>query len=369
MTIRTPVYLDYHATTPCDPAVVEAMIPYFGLEKFGNANAHTHANGRRAAQALAQAKVEIAALVNATPETLILTSGATEANMMALAATQCSRTEILVSALEHPSVFDTARQSGLSVNIIPATADGFITPDALRVLISNQTRLVSVMLANHEIGTIQPVAALTEIAREAGALFHCDATQAVGKIPVDVLALGVDFISFSAHKFYGPQGIGALYARSAPLQRSGTVPLALAVGMAAACRIAGEKMQDELVRIQNLTEIFLQMLQSNLPQIQVNGALTPRLPGSLNVRLPGFNAEDLLLDLVDDLCLSTGAACASKARQPSSVLKAIGLSDTEIDQSIRLSLGRMTTREDILFAAEKITAYCRQNFDRLHQAS
>jgi cysteine desulfurase len=369
MTRRTPVYLDYHATTPCDPAVVDAMIPYFGAEKFGNANARTHAHGRRAAEALAQAKAEIAALVNTTPETLTLTSGATEANLMALSATQTSRTEILVGALEHPSVFDAALQSGLSVKNIPATPDGFIMPDALRALISNQTRLVSVMLANHEIGTIQPVAALAEIAREAGALFHCDATQAVGKIPVDVLALGVDFLSFSAHKLYGPQGIGALYARSGSLQRPGTVPLALAVGMAAACRIAGEKMQGEAQRLQGLTDIFLQMLQSNLPQIQVNGALSPRLPGSLNLRLPGINAEDLLLDLADDLYLSTGAACASKTRQPSPVLKAIGLSDTEISNSIRLSLGRMTTHEDVLFAAERITAHCRQDCVRLHQAS
>ncbi|MGZ9096843.1 MAG: cysteine desulfurase family protein [Micavibrio sp.] len=369
MTMRTPVYLDCHATTPCDPAVVESMIPYFGLEKFGNSNARTHANGRRAAQALAQAKAEIAALVNANPENIILTSGATEANMMALAAPKSSRTEILVSALEHPSVFDAARQSGLSVKIIPATADGFITPESLRALISDKTQIVSVMLANHEIGTIQSIAALAEIARDAGALFHCDATQAAGKIPVDVSALGVDFLSFSAHKLYGPQGIGALYARSGTVQRPGTVPLALAVGMAAACRIAGEKMQDEAARLQDLTDILLQKLQDNLLQIQVNGALSPRLPGSLNFRLPGINAENLLLDLAEDLCLSTGAACASKTRQPSPVLKAIRLSDIEISNSIRLSMGRMTMREDILFAVEKITAHCRQEIVRLRQAS
>ncbi len=358
MTLNTPVYFDCHATTPCDPAVIEAMIPYFGIEKFGNANARTHANGRHAAKALAQASAEIAALINATPESLTLTSGATEANRLALATTLSPRTEILISAIEHPSVFEAARQSGLLVKIIPATPEGFITPDALRAAISDKTRLVSVMFANHEIGTIQPVAELAAIAHEAGALFHCDATQAVGKIPVDVKALGVDFLSFSAHKIYGPQGIGALYARSGTVQRSGTVPLALSVGMAASCRIAAELMQSEAERLRGLMDFFLQTLQAGLPGIQVNGALSSRLPGSLNLRLPGLNAEDVLLDLADELCLSTGAACVSKTRQPSPVLKAIGLSDIDIASSIRLSPGRMTTREDMAYAAEKLLESC-----------
>lgn len=358
MTINNPIYLDCHATTPCDPAVIEAMIPYFGAEKFGNANARTHANGRSAAKALEQAKTEIAALINAAPETLTLTSGATESNILALATTLSSRTEILVSAIEHPSVFEAARKSGLSMKIIPATPEGFITPDALKSLISDQTRLVAVMLANHEIGTIQPVAELAAIAHEAGVLFHCDATQAVGKISVDVKALGVDFLSFSAHKMYGPQGIGALYARSAPVQRSGTVPLALSVGMARACRIAADIMQGEAERLQDISDYFLQTLQSGLPGVLVNGAVSPRLPGSLNLRLPGLNAEDILLDLANELCLSTGAACASKTRQPSPVLRAIGLTDLDIASSIRLSPGRMTTREDMAYAAEKLLNAC-----------
>ena len=361
MTLRLPVYLDYHATSPCDPEVVAAMMPYFGAEKFGNANARTHQNGRHAAQALDRAKMEIAALLNGTPETLTLTSGATESNMMVfrgLMDKASSRTEILISALEHQSVVDAAHRSGLAVTIIPASPGGFILPDVLRTLISTKTRLVSVMMANHDIGTIQAVRDLADISHEAGALFHCDATQAAGKIPLDVQALGADFLSLSAHKFYGPQGIGALYARSGPLSRPGTVPLALAVGMGEACRIARQTMQDESRRLQRLTDILLTALQASLPGLQVNGALSPRLPGSLNLRFPGLNAEDMILDLDADLCLSTGAACASKTRKPSPVLKAIGLSDLDISSSIRLSLGRMTAQEDVVYAAEKMIAAC-----------
>lgn len=356
-----PVYLDCHATTPCDPAVIAAMIPYFGAEKFGNANARTHRNGRRAAQALDRAKAEIAALLNATPETLTMTSGATESNMMVfrdLAATPSLREEILISALEHQSVADAAHRSGLTVKIIPANPDGFILPEVLRALVSTKTRMVAVMMANHEIGTIQAVRELAEISHESGALFHCDATQAVGKIPVDARESGADFLSFSAHKFYGPQGIGALYSRSGPMVRPGTVPLALSVGMGEACRIAGELMQGEAQRLQGLTDVLLKILQSGLPGIQVNGALSPRLPGSLNLRFPGLDAEDMLIGLEKNLCLSTGAACASRTRKPSPVLRAIGLSDRDIAGSIRLSPGRMTTHEDIVYAAEKMIEAC-----------
>lgn len=358
MNMRLPVYLDYHATTPCDPEVIEAMVPFFGGDKFGNANARSHQNGRRAAQALAQAKEDVARLLNAVPETLTLTSGATESNRMVFTMAPSERTEILISALEHPSVVNAAYESGLSVKVIPASPEGFILPEALKALISTKTRLVSVMLANHEIGTIQPVRELAGISREAGALFHCDATQAVGKIPLDVATLGVDFLSFSAHKFYGPQGIGGLYARSGIASRAGTVPLALAVGMGVACRIAAQNMTEDAQRLGNLADTLLRALQSSLPEMRVNGALSPRLPGSLNLCFPGVDAEEMLLDLAADLCLSTGAACASRTRQPSPVLKTIGLSDGDIAGSIRLSLGRMSTHDDVLYAAEKLTNAC-----------
>lgn len=358
MSMRLPVYLDYHATTPCDPEVIDAMVPFFGSEKFGNTYARSHQNGRRAAQALAHAKEDVASLLNAAPEMLTMTSGATESNRMVCEIAPSGRTEILISALEHPSVVNAAQESGLSVKVIPANPDGFILPEALKALISKKTRLVSVMLANHEIGTIQPVQELAEISHAAGALFHCDATQAVGRIPVDATMLGVDFLSFSAHKFYGPQGIGGLYARSGMVPRAGTVPLALAVGMGAACRIAAQTMADEAQRLRNLADTLLKALQSSLPEMRVNGALSPRLPGSLNLCFPGLDAEEMLLDLVADLCLSTGAACASRTRKPSPVLKAIGLSDEDIAGSIRLSLGRMSTHDDVLYAAEKVIDAC-----------
>ncbi len=320
-----PVYLDYHATTPCDPAVVEAMLPYFSAE-FGNEGSRNE-TGRRAARVLAAAKKDIAALIGAAPESLILTSGATEANNMALrgiAMAAGGRNEILIGALEHDSVRGTAEtlsREGFKVGIIPATAAGFIEPEAVAERVSGKTLLVSVMAASHELGTIQPVADICRISHEAGALFHCDATQAAGKIPLNVAAMDIDLLSFSAHKLYGPQGIGALYARTTPPVkltplmcggsqqrglRPGTIPLAPAAGFGTACRIAADRMEADRQHLQFLSELLLKKLRAGMPGMEVNGGLTPRLPGSLNIRIPGACAEDILLDLANDLCLSTG---------------------------------------------------------------
>jgi len=372
--MKLPVYLDYHATTPCDPRVVEAMLPYFIADKFGNASASSHRNGREAAKAVAEAKEKITALIGGVPEALILTSGATEANNMALSGlvtTNRNRNEILISALEHASVINSAEhlaKQGFIVRTIPATKEGFIMPDAVSKLISGKTLLVSVMAANHEIGTIQPIAEISGIAHAAGALFHCDATQAVGKIPVNVDTMGIDLLSLSGHKFYGPPGIGALYMRPkppiklSPIQfggnqqgiRPGTIPLALSIGLGEACRIAGAIMNKETHRLQKLTDLMLLKLDEANVDFQINGALSPRLPGSLNLKLPNVCAEDILLDLADDICISTGATCASQSSAPSSVLKAIGLRDEEIESCLRISFGRLTTGEEIIFAAEKL---------------
>lgn len=375
MTATLPLYLDYHATTPCDPAVVEAMTPYFTAQ-FGNPSAKSHANGRAAAAAVAEAKEKIAALIGGTPESVILTSGATESNNIALlgiaaAADRGERNEILVSALEHASIRHAAAhlgKNGFIVKTIPATADGLITPEAVATCISDKTLLVSVMTVNHEIGTIQPVEAIATIAHAAGALFHSDAAQAAGKIPIHVESMGIDLLSLSGHKFYGPQGIGALYVRSKPPikrspvlfggeqqpGRSGTIPLALAIGLGEACRIAGSLMQGEALRQKALTEAFLKILRERNITFTINGSMTSRLPGSLNLLFPGKSADSLLLDLSGDLCLSTGSACASGSRSPSAVLKAIGLSDEETASCLRVSFGRQTSLEDVVCAAEKI---------------
>ncbi|MBI1214970.1 MAG: aminotransferase class V-fold PLP-dependent enzyme [Alphaproteobacteria bacterium] len=378
MTVQRPLYLDYHSTTPCDPAALEAMLPYFGPEKFGNPGAKAHAHGRRAAAELEAAKARIAALVGATAESLTVTSGATESNNLALLGTAAAaaeaktgRNEILVGALEHDCVrktFEHLGKKGFAVITVPATSEGFITAAAVKERVSDKTLLVSVMAANHEIGTVQPVAEIAKVAHDAGALFHSDAAQAAGKIPLDVAAMDIDMLSFCSHKIYGPSGIGALYVRQKPpvaidsvfhggsqqSLRPGTVPLALAVGFGAACDIAREKMEEQARHLSARAELLLKTLEEAGAGHAVNGALSPRLPGSLNLRFEGVMAEDLMLDLAEELCMSTGAACASAAKKPSPVLKAIGLSDEQIAGSVRISLGRKTTEEDVIFAARTL---------------
>lgn len=349
--MKLPIYLDHHATTPCDPHVVETMLPYFH-ERFGNAATRENANGRTAQKAASEAASHIAALLGALPESIHLTSGATAANHWALRGSRAhdGRDEIAIGALEHDSVVQAAKASGLTLRTIPATADGFITTEALESVLSPRTLLVSIQTANQEIGTIQDIHALAERTHAAGALFHTDATQAAGRIPLTVG--NADMLSLSAHKLYGPQGIGALYIRpSPPLEAAplhgGTIPLALAVGFGEACRLAATRMEAEARHLRRLADIFLNELQD----YALNGAPGNRLPGSLNLRFDGFNAGDLLLDCTDELCLSTGSACASAKREPSRVLRAIGLTDTQIASSIRLSFGRFNTEEEARFAA------------------
>lgn len=278
------------------------------------------------------------------------------------------RNEILISALEHDSVVNAAKHletRGFSIKIIPSTTAGFIEPNLVAEMTNNKTLLVSVMLANHEIGTLQPVSEIASVAHASGALFHCDASQAMGKVAIDVRKMGADLFSFSGHKFYGPQGIGVLYINARLLfggdqqrrLKPGTIPLALAIGLGEACRLAAQRQFEDALWLQELTALMRKKLFEDLPGFQINGA--PDLPGSINIRLPNINAEDLLLEVANDLCLSTGAACNSFTRAPSRVLKAIGLTDEEINRSIRISIGRMTTKEEILYAAERIVLHSR----------
>jgi len=350
----TRIYLDHHATTPLDPRVLDAMLPFFS-ERFGNANARMNARGRDAARSLDGARAQIGELVSAPPESVHLTSGASAANrqVFEFLAEGRDRDEVCVSSIEHPSVFAAASKSGFRVRRIPASVDGFITADALRTVCGRRTAMVSVLAASHELGTLQPIDALAEVAHGHGARFHCDATQAAGKVSMSWAA--ADVITLSAHKLYGPQGVGALIVRDSSSRlhpTRGTPPLALAVGFGAACALAGASMEFDGARLQRLTEQFLRGLGPHL----LNGAASPRLPGSLNLRLSGCDAEELLLGCAADLELSTGAACASAARQPSAVLRAIGLSDLEIASSIRLSFGRFNTEEEATRAAEILRA-------------
>lgn len=374
---QKPVYLDHHSTTPCAPEVVAAMQPCF-TEAFGNPSAINHARGRAAAARVEEARTQIAALIGAVPEAIVLTAGASEANNLALSGiarrAPPGRDEIVIGPMEHPSVTASAErlaESGFRLIVLPATDTGFVDPEAVRERVSARTLLVSVMAANHEIGTIQPIAGIAATAHAVGALFHTDATQAVGKIALDMGHDGIDLLSLSGHKFYGPPGIGALVVRQkppvalAPLilgggqqggLRSGTLPLALTVGLGAACALAGARMAADGERLGRLSRRLLDPLRAQVPDMKVNGSLDNRLPGSLNLCFPGVSAADLLLELADDLCLATGSACASGASAPSRVLKAIGLSNEDCAGSVRISLGRGSTEAEVDFAVERIAA-------------
>lgn len=363
-----PIYLDHHATTPCAPEAVAAMAPFFGAAAFGNPDARHSQHGRQAAAALQQAKTDIAALIHTTPETLVLLSGATEANFLAMATaaqTASVRREILVSAIEHDSMQRAVApliSAGFTVSVVPVTSAGYVLPETLAAMVSEKTLIVSVMLANHEIGTIQPVADISAIARARGALLHCDMTQAVGRIPVDVQALGVDMASFTAHKLYGPVGIGALYMRGGaqPRMRGGTIPLALAVGFATACRRAQDSLSSDAAHTEYLANIFVKHLETQPIDFRINGGRAARVPGSLNIRFAGVDAGDLLLAVSPQLSLSSGAACTSAQGVPSQVLRAIGLSDVEISECIRLCFGGMNTEEEAIAAATILAAAIRK---------
>jgi cysteine desulfurase len=372
--LQTAIYLDHHATTPCDPRVVEAMLPYFARE-FGNAASRTHAFGWRAEQAVEQARGEVAALVGADPREIVFTSGATESNNLALLgvarAARPRRAHVVTSRIEHRAVLDPCRaleREGVRVTYLDVARDGRVDPAAVEAALEADTLLVSIMFANNEIGTLQPIEAIGRIARARGVLFHCDAAQAAGKVPVDVVRDSIDLLSLSAHKLYGPKGVGALYVRRRPRieiepilhggghergLRSGTLPVPLCVGFGAACAIAASERAGEAERLTALRERLRAALVAGVESVHLNGHGELRLPGNLNVSFDGVEAEALLAAL-PELALSSGSACTSAKKEPSHVLRALGLAPERSLGSIRIGLGRGTTEAEVDFAAGRI---------------
>ncbi|MGP8245178.1 MAG: aminotransferase class V-fold PLP-dependent enzyme [Bryobacteraceae bacterium] len=372
--MRRSVYLDYHATTPVDPRVLEAMLPYFS-ERFGNAASRGHRFGWEAEKAVELARRQVAALAGADPREIVFTSGATESNNLALkGAAEAYRNRgghLVTMTTEHRAVLDPVRRlerQGWRVTVLEPGADGLLDPQRLAAAIEPSTVLVSVMHANNEIGVVEPIAAIGALCRERGVLYHCDAAQSFGKIRFDVNAAVVDLASLTAHKICGPKGVGALYVRRcerrvelAPQMdgggheagmRSGTLNVPGIVGFGAACAIAAEEMAEEATRVAGLRDRLLARL-SALDGIAVNGSLESRLPGNLNARFAGIDASDLLTAL-PDVAVSTGSACSSAVPEPSHVLLAIGLSRAEARSSIRFGLGRFHSEDDIDFAAGRV---------------
>jgi cysteine desulfurase len=369
------IYLDHHATTPVDPRVVEAMLPFF-TERFGNAASRHHRFGWEAGDAVERARRQLAALIGAGTKDIVFTSGATEANNLAIkgvaSAARTKGDHMVTVATEHKAVLDPMRrleQEGWRVTVLPVGRDGLVDVAALAAAVTDRTVLVSVMAANNETGVLQPVRELAAVAHAKGALFHTDAVQAAGKVPFDVEALDVDLASVTAHKVYGPKGVGALYVRRrgrrvdlTPLidgggqergARSGTLNVPGIVGFGAAAEIAGAEMDAEAQRLGGLRTRLLDGLRAKVDGVTVNGAMDARLPGNLNVSFDGIDGEALLLGL-EDVAVSSGAACT--AAEPSHVLVAMGIPKDRALASLRFGLGRGTTVEDIESAVETVGA-------------
>jgi cysteine desulfurase len=374
--MHRPVYLDYHATTPVDPRALEAMIPYFS-DEFGNPASRQHAYGWKAQEAVDRARGEIASLIGATAGEIVFTSGATESNNLAIKGCAQSARErgdhIVTVATEHKSVLDSFKKlerDGWRVTWLGVDGDGLIRLDELRAAVTDKTVLVSVMAANNEIGVLQPLAEIGAIVREAGAVLHTDAAQAAGKIPIDVNAMGIDLLSLTGHKIYGPKGAGALYIRRRkprlPIAcqidgggheqglRSGTLNVPGIVGLGRAAAICRAEMTDEGARLAALRDRLLEGLRSNLDGVRVNGSLSRRLPHNLHVSFDRIEGESLLMAL-GDLAVSTGSACSSGSQAPSHVLQAIGAVGEQGGASIRFGLGRGTTEADVDFAIERVS--------------
>jgi len=370
------VYMDNHATTPTDPRVLEAMLPYF-CEKFGNAASRHHRYGWEAEDAVEHAREQIARLIGAKPKEIIFTSGATESDNLAIKGVlefyREKGNHIVTVVTEHKAVLDPCRaleSRGLAtVTYLPVDRFGCIDLDDLRRAITDRTVLISIMHANNEIGTIHPLAEVGKIAKEKGVLFHTDATQAVGKIPLHVESMGIDLMSFTAHKLYGPKGCGALYVRShAPRVRlapqihgggherglrSGTLNVPGIVGFGAACEIAQREMASEAERIRALRERLYEKITRELDEVYLNGHPTERLPGNLNLSFAYVEGESLLLGL-KDIAVSSGSACTSATLEPSYVLKALGVSEELAHSSIRFGLGRFNTAEEVEYVADRV---------------
>jgi cysteine desulfurase len=378
---KLPIYLDYQSTTPTDPRVLAVMLPYF-TEKFGNPHSTSHSHGKEAAAAVEAARHQVARLIGADEREIIFTSGATESNNLAIKGALRfkgeTRRRVVTYVTEHKCVLESARrlgEEGVEVVLLPVRADGLVDLDLLaRTIDERPTTLVSVMAANNEIGVVQPLAEIGALCRARGVLFHSDAAQAVGKVPIDVEAMKIDLLSISGHKIYGPKGIGALYVRRRPRVRleplfdggaqergirSGTLAAPLCIALGEACAIAGAEMAAEAERLSQLRDRLYRGLKAAVPDVVLNGDAEHRLPGNLNLGFPGIDGQALLAE-VPELSLSLGSACTSAAVEPSYVLKALGLPDALANGSIRIGLGRFTSEAEVDFAVEHLASAVRR---------
>jgi len=378
--MKIPVYLDHHATTPVDPRVLEAMLPYF-TEHFGNAASKSHAFGWRAEEAVEEARERVGTLIGATAREIVWTSGATESDNLAVKGVarfhQAKGRHLVTTVVEHKAVLDSMHaleRDGFEVTYLPVDAAGLVDPEAVRSAIRPDTVLVSVMHANNEVGTVQPIEAIGRITRERGVLFHTDAVQSVGRLPFDVERAGVDLASLSAHKMYGPKGVGALYVRRRPRARlvaqmdggghergyrSGTLNVPGIVGFGRAAELARAEMPGEAERLLGLRERLRLAIEAGLDRVQVNGSLANRLPGNLNVSFQFVEGEALMLAM-KDVAVSSGSACTSASLEPSYVLRAMGVPDDMAHSSIRYGLGRFNTVEEVDFAARLVVEKVRK---------
>ena len=386
--LNTPIYLDNHATTRVDPRVLDVMLPFFS-EHYGNAASINHRFGDDARAAVETARDEVARLVAAASESVVFTSGATEANNLAIkgllapllrrrAMASNKAPHLIVNAAEHRAVLDPAKRlkrNGAAVTTIPVDEFGQVQPSSLVESLRPETQLVSVMLVNNEVGTVNPVAKLAAICHEHGALLHCDAVQAAGRVPIDLSSPGADLLTLSAHKVYGPKGVGALIVRRdgdrIPLEalidggghegqlRSGTLPVPLIVGFGEACRIAREEGTAESTRIAALRDELWEQLRRDLDGLHLNGHATERVCGNLNVSFEGVDG-DVLMNAMTEIAVSSGSACTSADPEPSHVLRAIGRSDQLTRASLRFGIGRFNTEDEIRFAADYVVAAVRR---------
>jgi cysteine desulfurase len=379
--MKLPIYMDNHATTRMDPRVFEAMKPYF-MEIYGNAASRNHSYGWEAEEAVEKARKQIGDLIGATGKEIVFTSGATESNNLAIKGVAQMYAEkgnhIITQVTEHKAVLDTCKhleKEGVRVTYLPVKKDGLIDLDQLRDAITDKTILISIMYANNEIGVVQPIAEIGRIAKEKGILFHSDGVQAVGKIPVNVIADNVDLLSLSGHKFYGPKGVGALYVRrrnprvqlTAQMDggghergmRSGTLNVPSIVGLGEASAIAKAEMAEESKRLQYLRDKLKDSILNNLDEVYINGTMEHHLPHSLNLSFAYVEGESLLMG-INDIAVSSGSACTSATLEPSYVLKALGAGDDLAHSSIRFGLGRFNTEEEVDYVAAKVVDVVRK---------
>jgi len=384
--IKLPIYLDNHATTPMDPRVLEAMLPYF-MEKFGNAASRNHAFGWAAEEAVETAREQIAKLIGATPKEIIFTSGATESDNLAIKGVAEMYREkgnhIITAVTEHKAVLDTCKRLekyGYRVTYLPVQKDGLVDLEDLKRAIDDKTILVTIMAANNEIGILQPWAEIGKICRERGVLFHTDAVQAVGKVPIDVNKDNIDLLSISGHKIYGPKGVGALYVRrknprvqvSAIIDggghergmRSGTLNVPGIVGLGKACELARLEMAEEAKKLGGLRDRLKDRIMGRLDEVFINGTMEHRLPGNLNISFAYVEGESLLMG-INDVAVSSGSACTSATLEPSYVLKALGTGDDLAHSSIRFGIGRFNNEAEVDYVADRVC----ETVERLRELS